>query len=153
MPIDVECPNCGSPGRVADDLAGGDVKCYGCGKVYPAIAAFPVDVDDGPPAPSKPRPRAARSRPGPEPWIYGFLEVLAFVVMGAAAFQFLAVVVIYMTRPHPEALPALGVAMVVAGSFFLGLSTFTGGVWTLLAVDVARNVRLARRAIEEGNGP
>ena len=51
MPIGVECHSCDRSIKVKDDLAGGRIKCPGCGKVL----AVPDDAEDE-------RPRRKRTR-------------------------------------------------------------------------------------------
>src|SRR5436309_3487361 len=62
MPTILDCPSCGRKLRVADDLAGQQVKCPTCGAVFePDAAPAPATA----PAP-EPAPREAPPEPGPE---------------------------------------------------------------------------------------
>jgi hypothetical protein len=59
MPISFECPHCGRPTRVADDLAGRRIRCPGCKEPVSVPNEEIIDVEDVQIAPP---PQARRTR-------------------------------------------------------------------------------------------
>lgn len=60
MPISFECPHCGRPTRVSDDLAGRRIRCPGCKEAVSVPSEEIIDVEDVQVATPAPQRRTRR---------------------------------------------------------------------------------------------
>jgi len=128
MPANV-CPHCGDP------LSGAEVteeRCYHCGKALPPGYADRLAVEEV--------VEAAPHRFRPEPWFYGFLEVVANVVMTLATLGFLTLLVLSLYVIAKTDLAWVGFTGIVYALIGV-VSVFFWGCTIRLFVDIGRNLR------------
>jgi hypothetical protein len=157
-----ECPHCHRTINYKNSQAG-QAKCPGC---KGSILLVPFEEEAPRPAPRPPsapelefdedeRTGRAPERLGREPWYYGFLAVIATIII-ASALAFFALVgalgVMYalheIDRGRPGAVLML-LALLLGSAFYLVLFVALGAL-ILLLVDVARNVRKIRQNTHRG---
>lgn len=145
MPVMFYCPSCHVSGSAPEALADKQAKCPNCGTAL--LVPAPPPVANGP----------ARVEPAGEPWVYTFLSTYALlgmvisILLIVGTLSVLGIWVLINTKDTHEGavyaiiffvFPAAMAGFVAA----LGLVFFTAAI--LLAVDIGRNTREMRRAME-----
>ncbi|HWE35161.1 MAG TPA: hypothetical protein VG406_01210 [Isosphaeraceae bacterium] len=137
------------------------------------------DEDESDDSPSSPSPSAkAAFLPPPaapgvkrpqlsESWIYGFLDAVSLLLICVAVMQFVIVIVVVVRQSHsysdaaadyssysystprPTPSPSWSGGPLVVASLIFGIGTFITGTWGMLAVDIGRNIRIARLRLDQ----